>query len=81
LLPGALAVPSPADEGQDELTDQGLEAVHFPESCSQTVQEGFDQGVALPHCFVFDTAEGVFLRVLDNDPRCPFRRRPPSAVP
>jgi tetratricopeptide (TPR) repeat protein len=69
-----LAAPLPSMAGQDHshgpLTPQELGAVSFPVSCSLAAQKHFNEGVALLHSFVFDTAEQVFRQALNDDPHC-----------
>lgn len=66
-----LAFPLFADEGhQHELTEQQVGTVHFPISCSPSVQKEFERGVALLHSFAFDTAEQTFRQVAKTDPQC-----------
>jgi len=52
------------------LGEQELGTVHFPISCSSTVQKSFERGVALLHSFAFETAEATFREVARNDPKC-----------
>ena len=52
------------------LGEQELGTIHFPVSCSSTVQEDFERGVALLHSFAFETAETTFRQVARNDPKC-----------
>src|SRR5580692_2746922 len=64
---------SPAVNAQhqhDALTEQQLGTVHFPISCDPRVQKQFERGVALLHSFAFDTAEGAFRQVAQDDPHC-----------
>ena len=68
----ALTLPALADDSHhpDELSEQQLGTVHFPISCAPDVQKRFEQGVALLHSFAFETAEHVFRKVAQDDPRC-----------
>ena len=50
--------------------EQELGTVHFPVSCSSTVQKDFERAVALLHSFAFETAETAFRRVAQEDPNC-----------
>lgn len=60
-----------AEEGhQHELTEQQVGTVHFPTSCSPSVQKEFERGVALLHSFAFETAEQTFRQVAKDDPQC-----------
>jgi hypothetical protein len=47
-----------------------LGSVHFPTSCSPTVAQTFDRGVALLHSFEFGAAIRTFNDVLANDSTC-----------
>src|SRR5882724_8181826 len=68
----ALTLPALCDEDHhhDDLTSLELGTVHFPVSCTPTVQKSFEQGVALLHSFAFETAEHAFRQVLQDNPRC-----------
>jgi hypothetical protein len=72
LLCAAFAVSSVGDEGHhhDQVNEQQLGTVHFPTSCSPTVQRTFESGVALLHSFAFETAEVTFRQVAQDDPSC-----------
>ncbi|HEY7617732.1 MAG TPA: hypothetical protein VH744_13075 [Terriglobales bacterium] len=61
-----------ADEGHhhEELTPEQLGTVHFPVSCSPSVQQGFERGVALLHSFSYEAAEKAFQRIADDDAQC-----------
>src|SRR6267378_3672154 len=67
------AISSAAADGQHdnhELTESQLGAVHFPISCSSSVEKPFERGVALLHSFAFETAETAFRQVAKDDPQC-----------
>ena len=66
------ATPSFADEGQhhEELTQEQLGTVHFPVSCSPSVQKPFERGVALLHSFWYEQAEATFEQIAKDDSRC-----------
>jgi hypothetical protein len=55
-----------ADEKHDhhELSETQLGALHFPVTCSPSVQKRFERGVALLHSFAFETAETAMCIVL-----------------
>jgi tetratricopeptide (TPR) repeat protein len=68
-----LALPSFADdEGHhhEALTEQQLGTVHFPVSCSPSVQKPFERGVALLHSFWYEEAEKEFGDIAKDDPKC-----------
>ncbi len=60
------------DEGHhhEDLSPQQLGAVHFPISCSASVQKTFEQGVALLHSFWYEQAQESFKLVASGDPQC-----------
>jgi hypothetical protein len=55
---------------QKSLDQAKFGTVHFPTSCSASVQKEFERGVALLHSFAFETAEETFRQVAKDDPRC-----------
>ncbi|MGB7555183.1 MAG: hypothetical protein WBM04_12470, partial [Candidatus Korobacteraceae bacterium] len=59
-----------AQETHTHPAPEKLGRVSFPVSCSPTVQEQFDRGVALLHSFAYADAEKAFQGVADRDPRC-----------
>lgn len=64
-----------ADDDQDQhhhedLTETQLGTVHFPVSCSASVQKPFERGVALLHSFWYEEAEKEFLQIAKDDPHC-----------
>jgi tetratricopeptide (TPR) repeat protein len=63
---------SSADETQhhEELTPEQLGTVHFPVSCSPSVQKPFERGVALLHSFWYEQAEATFQQIAKDDSRC-----------
>jgi tetratricopeptide (TPR) repeat protein len=68
-----LALPLAADdEGHhhEDLNDQQLGSVHFPVSCTASVQRPFERGVALLHSFWYEEAEKQFAQIANDDPRC-----------
>jgi len=58
------------DGHEHQLTEQQVGTVHFPTSCSPSVQKEFERGVALLHSFAFETAETTFRQVVKDDPQC-----------
>jgi len=67
LIPRALP-----DEGHhhEEMTAEQLGTVHFPVSCSPSVQKPFESGVALLHSFWYEEAAKQFEQVAKDDPQC-----------
>jgi hypothetical protein len=66
-----------ADDDQDkdhhhheDLAETQLGTVHFPISCTASVQKPFARGVALLHSFWYDEAEKEFLQIAKDDPTC-----------
>jgi tetratricopeptide (TPR) repeat protein len=51
-------------------TGAHLGQVHFPVSCSPTVQKGFDTAVALLHSFQYAEAGKAFSEIAERDPHC-----------
>ncbi len=72
LLLFLIASCSVADEVRhhEELTNEQLGAVHFPVSCSPSVQKSFERGVALLHSFWYEQAETTFQQIAKGDSRC-----------
>ena len=60
------------DEGHhhEELTAEQLGTVHFPTTCTESVQRSFERGVALLHSFWYEEAQKQFQQVAQNDPHC-----------
>jgi hypothetical protein len=54
----------------EDLTETQLGTVHFPISCSASVQKPFARGVALLHSFWYEEAEKEFLQIAKDDPHC-----------
>jgi len=54
----------------EDLTEQQLGTVHFPVSCSPSVQKPFERGVALLHSFWYEEAEKAFVDIAKDDPKC-----------
>src|SRR5579864_6342953 len=54
----------------EDLTETQLGTVHFPVSCSASVQKPFERGVALLHSFWYEEAEKEFLQIANDDPHC-----------
>ena len=61
-----------ADDGHhhEDLTSEQLGTVHFPVSCSASVQKPFERGVALLHSFWYEEAEKEFIQIAKDDPSC-----------
>jgi tetratricopeptide (TPR) repeat protein len=66
------AVPSFADEAHhhEDLNPEQLGTVHFPVSCSPSVQQSFERGVALLHSFWYEQAETTFQQIAKEDHQC-----------
>jgi hypothetical protein len=54
----------------EDLTETQLGTVHFPISCSASVQNPFARGVALLHSFWYEEAEKEFIDIAKDDPYC-----------
>jgi tetratricopeptide (TPR) repeat protein len=54
----------------EDLSETQLGTVHFPVSCSASVQKPFARGVALLHSFWYEEAEKEFLNIAKEDPHC-----------
>jgi len=54
----------------EDLTSEQLGTVHFPISCTQSVQKSFERGVALLLSFWYDEALKQFQQVAADDPHC-----------
>jgi tetratricopeptide (TPR) repeat protein len=54
----------------EDLTETQLGTVHFPVSCSSSVQKHFERGVALLHSFWYEEAEKEFTEIAKDDPHC-----------
>ena len=54
----------------EDLTVAQVGTVHFPISCSASVQKPFARGVALLHSFWYEEAEKEFLDIAKDDPHC-----------
>jgi hypothetical protein len=64
LLASAAALPT------RQAGAAGWGEVHFPVSCQASVQETFDQAVAMLHSFSFAEAAKTFTAVTQTDPNC-----------
>jgi hypothetical protein len=54
----------------EDLTETQLGTVHFPISCSASVEKPFARGVALLHSFWYEEAEKEFIDIAKADPHC-----------
>ncbi len=74
ILLGLFHVTSAADDEKNHhhegLTEAQLGTVHFPVSCSDSVQKPFARGVALLHSFWYEEAEKEFVDIGKDDPHC-----------
>ena len=59
-----------AQEHHHELSAEEVGSVHFPTSCSKTVEPGFNRAVALLHSFQYEQARQAFEQVAQQDPSC-----------
>jgi tetratricopeptide (TPR) repeat protein len=69
----ACAVRAAADDEthhHEDLTAGQLGTVHFPTSCTESVQKSFERGVALLHSFWYEEAQKQFQQVAADDPHC-----------
>jgi tetratricopeptide (TPR) repeat protein len=69
LLCASLLMAQTADEHQHAAPEQ-LGQVTFPTSCSPTVQQKFERGVALLHSFAYTDAEQAFRNIAQVDEKC-----------
>jgi hypothetical protein len=72
LLLSLFVLPALADDMQhhEDLTPQQVGSVHFPVSCSASVQKPFERGIALLHSFWYEEAEKEFEQIAKDDPGC-----------
>ena len=70
VLSAFIAAGSISSAYADEVTDKKLGTVNFANSCSASVQDAFQRGVALLHSFQFPRSIAVFNDVLARDPKC-----------
>jgi tetratricopeptide (TPR) repeat protein len=54
----------------EDLTESQLGTVHFPTTCTESVQKNFERGVALLHSFWYEEAQKQFEQVAQDDPHC-----------
>src|SRR5580693_7189176 len=54
----------------EDLTETQLGTVHFPISCSASIEKPFARGVALLHSFWYEEAEKEFVDIAKDDPHC-----------
>jgi tetratricopeptide (TPR) repeat protein len=66
----AVADDEKGHQHHEDLTETQLGTVHFPVSCSQSVQTPFARGVALLHSFWYEEAEKEFIQITKDDPHC-----------
>ena len=66
----ALADDEHGHNHHEDLNETQLGLVHFPVSCSASVQKPFERGVALLHSFWYEEAEKEFEDIAKDDPRC-----------
>ncbi len=64
-----IPVSSPQETHSHHAPEQ-LGRVSFAISCTASVHEQFDRGVALLHSFAYNAAEDAFRGVAERDPRC-----------
>ena len=68
-----ISLPGRADEqhSHSHFGDMGqVGTVHFPTSCSPTVQPQFERAVAMLHSFWYEEAEKAFRSIATADPNC-----------
>jgi tetratricopeptide (TPR) repeat protein len=70
LLLAINALADDQDHHHEDLTPEQLGTVHFPTTCTEGVQNGFERGVALLHSFWYEEAQKQFEQVAQNDPHC-----------
>ncbi len=70
LVCSGIAAANDQADGQQELASNQLGTVHFPTSCAESVQQGFERGVALLHDFWYGEARKQFQQVAAEDPHC-----------
>jgi hypothetical protein len=61
---------SSAQETHSHRAPEQLGRVSFAISCTPSVQEQFNRGVALLHSFAYSAAANAFQGVAERDPRC-----------
>jgi len=54
----------------EQMTEVEVGTVHFPTSCSATVQKSIERGVAMLHSFWYEEAEKQFVQVEKDDSNC-----------
>jgi tetratricopeptide (TPR) repeat protein len=67
-------------EQHQHAIPEKLGKVSFATSCSPSVQEPFERGVALLHSFTYEAAERQFAEVLKADPNCAMAHWGASAI-
>src|SRR5258708_15901483 len=68
LYSGSLALA--AQEHHHELSTEEVGSVHFPISCSKSVELSFNRAVALLHSFQYEQARQAFSEISTQDPTC-----------
>jgi tetratricopeptide (TPR) repeat protein len=60
------------DEGHhhEDMNEVQVGTVHFPTSCSASVQKPIERGVAMLHSFWYEEAEKQFQQIEKDDPQC-----------
>jgi len=69
LVCSGMALASDQADGQQDLALE-LGTVHFPISCTESVQKSFERGVALLDSFWYGEARKQFQQVATEDPHC-----------
>jgi tetratricopeptide (TPR) repeat protein len=64
------------DEGHhhEDMTEAQVGTVHFPSSCTASVQKPIERGVAMLHSFWYEEAEKQFVQIESDDPQCAIAR-------
>ena len=60
----------PGHHHHEDLNESQLGTVHFPISCTESVQKPFQRGVALLHSFWYEEAQKEFEQIAKDDPKC-----------
>jgi len=63
------------EQGHHEaITEAQVGTVHFPTSCTPTVEKPIERGVAMLHSFWYEEAEKQFAQIETEDPQCAIAR-------